>query len=1154
MKEAIDSCNSNQEGEICSGVGKIYGQVQCLEIAKEMNTDSLLSKVNSDLKELYIIFDIYGENIDEENMEPINVKFSFTQLPSPMNVRIDGYSPDITIAQIEPDAKLLSLKATAATIEVVEKPLTIPRLVLISSKISEKSQDINAGEFYVDYMGNLLQNNNYNHINPNIHGVLLSITPEFSEDGESEVRVVLTDTEWHVCTKFPYDSDFCESEIIKIPYDRFTKNGNPIPLTVVAVTHHFDIHSESSKVNQNGIINLTLVDPDYELNKFIIGLESKLLADDKFDVLITSSGDWNSLSSYNAYFTAYQDLISLHTNVLPKIKITQNNVFGYDGQISPPIIDGGDASGDESNGEVVDPPTEGGGDDDNSNSNFQTILKFNNVAYIMVYQENFEITTEQMIEACNMNPNIMGCDIFLGGNFQIAKPSTLKDCISSIKTNSDFLMIIFNEEAELDLSKLNNPIPVFLVGPDSESAIRHSKTVKNLINKDKFYQKLFSNTQKITKSLKGLEMRNKKIKSLFNRRQIVPKALKTITISGNTKYNAPTICFFIVDIKIIDSPLKVENLGVYMSTLDANSQALQPKNLLVDESSHQYLSEHSELIKAKQYGLMGGIYNPKEDYGYQISFKKDSWQISSFLNKEHANTISLAEIPYGFCEELVFAQASHYYELNADSNSVSTIKPVNITVIDIITHLNFYEMFPGMDEAKLLENDKFTIRLASTGNWGSLSGTMHLSCYKDYIDLKTETNPNIVFETIDLKPNDEGGSPAEPTSGTTIPPSTENTTEPSIEDPTLKDTHLMGSVELSNNKVENKNNIEKLFNSSKIDQYVQVSSNNNEFEFENLELNDGQYINVPIKSDITLNNGSLNLYINEPSNNNNGFSINIKETKDIKLALKNNESAYVQINSLSDESGNNKDVTIASQSEVYAPLNIRVGNNIQTLTIDSINLHTSGSVSVEKSTEKSVNIKKLEAQPQTKGKLYNIKITNEMSVSQSSSITLDDTIIDQSAVINVKLDSYNIKNYKEPLITGVLKDPPNIITLQKSGNHDGSPNSDNYVIFSGTFENGCEAWKNNLILDGTEFDHKECINPDGNSKILASEKKSLIVSKRNVGNPPDKSNNGLPKAAIIGIVVGCIVVVAIVVVVVVIVVIKKRKKDNESSEKEQVDL
>ena len=136
------------------------------------------------------------------------------------------------------------------------------------------------------------------------------------------------------------------------------------------------------------------------------------------------------------------------------------------------------------------------------------------------------------------------------------------------------------------------------------------------------------------------------------------------------------------------------------------------------------------------------------------------------------------------------------------------------------------------------------------------------------------------------------------------------------------------------------------------------------------------------------------------------------------------DECTVKIESSNDKS---KSVSIKSTSEVYGPLTLQAGENVEEIKIDSINLHGSGSVS----STVPVRVTNFQAQPQTVGKLSKVTVSNELVISKSAVLEPDDDASLSSANLNLNLHTYTTSNFDQPMLRGTLGKPPQTIALIK---------------------------------------------------------------------------------------------------------------------------
>lgn len=222
----------------------------------------------------------------------------------------------------------------------------------------------------------------------------------------------------------------------------------------------------------------------------------------------------------------------------------------------------------------------------------------------------------------------------------------------------------------------------------------------------------------------------------------------------------------------------------------------------------------------------------------------------------------------------------------------------------------------------------------------------------------------------------------------------------------------------------------------------------------------------------------------------------------------------------------------------------KVPANLNSIKIESINLHDIGTISATNQENKpvSITVKKIDVKPKTISNLSNLKIEDEINIDQSASIKLEKVTLDK-ATLNLDLHTYILSNYvNKPLLSGTLGKAPSKIYLKKPADGSSPLKSVDYIILQGDFETSCDEWKGFTNIDDTLFNEKACVDYNAANAILLDQK-SLVV--RDNGKEPENNNkNKLSGGAIAGIVIGCIAAVAIIVVVIVLVMRKKKNTDS----------
>ena len=572
--------------------------------------------------------------------------------------------------------------------------------------------------------------------------------------------------------------------------------------------------------------------------------------------------------------------------------------------------------------------------------------------------------------------------------------------------------------------------------------------------------------------------------------------------------------------------------------------------------------EHSKLLESSTYYFKGSeIALKAEDLGKNqakskfyfdyiryfsfatdnvtVSFTDDSWYIIDYKIDDNTKEIQKIEAyaPYYMADKLYIIINGEKLYLNVDDQSTAVLKSIEIAVnennLAVISTGNWVEPLIGPLYAYCYNMNKLDIS-ALDDNWFKFNEDpiVEIPPEDDTTNSAPEddtTNNAPEDDTTNNAPEDDTTNSA-PVIDTTIsaPPGPEN-------DPTKKDNYDVGTIDLDNIGKDNfKDTIESLFNASanndtidqSSDHIVKIVSSSEQIEFQDLVLEENQYLKVENNANVKLISGQLNLVLDDTSSS---VNVVVNSSADVSLSIKNMDDCTIKIDA--DSSEEKKNISITSNSEVYGPLNFEVGNNVDKITIASINLHDSGSV---KSTVP-VTVEKLSAQPKTTGKLSNVIISNEFSISQSAVLELDEVSLD-NANINLNLHTYSSSNYDTPILSGTLGSPPSTIVLVKPEKNDNTIPTDNekFLLFQGTFTTPCNQWKETIDYGDTYFNDCAC-DPIQELRILKGEKMSFNVFRR---KQPD--DNKLSAGQVAGIVIGCVLGVAIIVGVVVFIIIKKK--------------
>lgn len=110
-----------------------------------------------------------------------------------------------------------------------------------------------------------------------------------------------------------------------------------------------------------------------------------------------------------------------------------------------------------------------------------------------------------------------------------------------------------------------------------------------------------------------------------------------------------------------------------------------------------------------------------------------------------------------------------------------------------------------------------------------------------------------------------------------------------------------------------------------------------EIEFQNLKLNDNQYVEVNNDANVKLTSRDLYLLLDETSSK---VDINLNNNADdIKLSIKNMDKSTVRFDSQDPEK---KSFSIDSNLDIYNTLSIEHSDNIESIEVTTINIHKSG--------------------------------------------------------------------------------------------------------------------------------------------------------------------------------------------------------------------
>lgn len=227
-------------------------------------------------------------------------------------------------------------------------------------------------------------------------------------------------------------------------------------------------------------------------------------------------------------------------------------------------------------------------------------------------------------------------------------------------------------------------------------------------------------------------------------------------------------------------------------------------------------------------------------------------------------------------------------------------------------------------------------------------------------------------------------------------------------DDTKRENQKLNGVEIQDKSPEDlKTNIEAVFSENqnkndKLDYIVELSSNQENQKpivLDKLELNPNEFIKIKSDSEqpieVELKEGNLNLLMEDSDSE---VSIKVEDPKNVNVSIKNQVESTIIIDTAA-EQNEKQNVRIKANSEIYKPLTLKVGDNVKSIKIDSINLRNSGNITVEKnekSSESSVTLGSLTAHPKSSCSLNNIEIDEKLTVSQTASLNLNNVKLENS--------------------------------------------------------------------------------------------------------------------------------------------------------------
>lgn len=230
--------------------------------------------------------------------------------------------------------KVSFLRLQKITIKVSESPLNIENMLLITSYIDSSSQQLQCQNLIVDGVTheNIISSSS-DKIKVTQYGI-----KDYQESADSsKYRIsfgkdrwtifqssILIEYYWDYFPKLKNYPDLDQSTVDEIyPEDYPMDAPDYIPysfaerFTFIIPSHYFDLFVEN---------DTTIAKP---LNLTIMNLDSLLLEDPKYNVKLTTSGNWDNINdSVSIYFTSFKSFVVLDTKSCnSKIEVTRHDAF-----------------------------------------------------------------------------------------------------------------------------------------------------------------------------------------------------------------------------------------------------------------------------------------------------------------------------------------------------------------------------------------------------------------------------------------------------------------------------------------------------------------------------------------------------------------------------------------------------------------------------------------------------------------------------------------------------------------------------------------------------------------------------------------------------------------------------------------------------------
>lgn len=305
----------------------------------------------------------------------------------------------------------------------------------------------------------------------------------------------------------------------------------------------------------------------------------------------------------------------------------------------------------------------------------------------------------------------------------------------------------------------------------------------------------------------------------------------------------------------------------------------------------------------------------------------------------------------------------------------------------------------------------------------------------------------------------------------------------------------------------------------------------------NTNLDKDQFIKPKENSEINYNGGNLNIIL--------------PNTGKVLISFAN-EEANLSINgegelTLAQQNHKSNSINIKSNSQINGSLKITVPQDVDTLTLESIELKNNGSIVIQNEDEQksvSFNVNDISVTYNTNATISDVTVLNSINLIQTSTMNLNNVTL-VKALINIEIfDLKTQNNVWKPLFKGNFNNAPSKVILKKTASENPAKKEE-YTLATGMFENDiCESWISNLEYGNSGFNWKKCEN----NQFLEMENKRIVIKSVDETSDDNKNDSKLSGGQIAGIVIGVIAGVAIIVVAVLFIIKKKNKNERSESQ------